>query len=68
MTIGKYFVDSNEEAFIFKFDLKSGYHHIDVNRDFQKYLAFSWTFRGKKCIFSSSIRSKFCTSHFHKNH
>ena len=26
------------------FDLKSGYHHIDVNKDFQKYLGFAWDF------------------------
>ena len=26
------------------FDLKSGYHHIDIHPDDQKYLGFSWTF------------------------
>ena len=49
------FVDSSEEGFLFKFDLKSGYHHIDINRDFQKYLGFSWSFKGKKVYFQFSV-------------
>jgi hypothetical protein len=27
-----------------KFDLKSGYHHIDIHPDHQKFLRFSWNF------------------------
>ena len=27
---------------VFTFDLKSGYHHVDINEDFQQYLGFSW--------------------------
>ena len=30
--------------FVFSFDLKSGYHHIDIFPDRPKYLAFSWEF------------------------
>ena len=30
--------------FVFSFDLKSGYHHIDIFPDRRKYLAFSWEF------------------------
>ena len=26
------------------FDLKSGYHHVDVNIDYQKFLGFAWDF------------------------
>jgi hypothetical protein len=29
-----------------KFDLKSGYHHIDIHPDHQKFLGFSWNFDG----------------------
>uniref|UniRef100_A0A1X7UTU3 CCHC-type domain-containing protein n=1 Tax=Amphimedon queenslandica TaxID=400682 RepID=A0A1X7UTU3_AMPQE len=28
--------------FVNTFDLKSGYHHIDIYRDFQQYLGFQW--------------------------
>ena len=30
--------------FVFSFDLKSGYHHIDIFPDHRKYLTFSWEF------------------------
>ena len=29
-------------GFLFKFDLKKGYHHIDIAPEFQLYLGFSW--------------------------
>ena len=28
--------------YLIKFDLKSGYHHIDVHAEHQKYLGFQW--------------------------
>ena len=28
--------------FLFSFDLKSGYHHVDIATIHQKYLGFSW--------------------------
>ena len=28
--------------FLFKFDLKSGYHHVDIYPDHFKYLGFQW--------------------------
>ena len=28
-----------------KFDLKSGYFHLDVHEDFHQYLGFSWNFK-----------------------
>jgi hypothetical protein len=28
--------------YVFTFDLKSGYHHVDIHRDSQTYLGFSW--------------------------
>ena len=30
--------------FLFKFDLKSSYHHVEIFPDHRKYLAFSWDF------------------------
>ena len=31
-----------KDCFCIKFDLKSGYHHIDISEEFQTYLGFSW--------------------------
>lgn len=31
-------------VYMVSFDLKSGYHHIDIHRDFQCFLGFSWKF------------------------
>ena len=33
-----------KDFFVFSFDLNSGYHHVDIFSDHQKYLAFSWDF------------------------
>ena len=30
--------------YLFKFDLKSGYHHVEIFPDHRKFLAFSWDF------------------------
>ena len=32
----------NKEDFLIKFDLKSGYHHVDIFEPHQSYLGFSW--------------------------
>ena len=34
-----YFV---KDAYMFSFDLKSGYHHIDIAQEHQTFLGFSW--------------------------
>ena len=34
-----YFV---KDAYMFSFDLKRGYHHIDVAQEYQNFLGFSW--------------------------
>ena len=34
----------SEGFYLFKFDLKSGYHHVEIFPDHRKYLAFSWVF------------------------
>jgi len=33
-------------GFLFNFDLKSGYHHIDIFPEHQTYLGFSWNIQG----------------------
>ena len=34
------------DEYMFKFDLKSGYHHVDIHCEHQKYLGFRWDTRG----------------------
>ena len=31
-----------KDAYMFSFDLKSGYHHIDIAQEHQTFLGFSW--------------------------
>lgn len=33
---------AKKNMFMIKFDLKSGYHHIDIHPNYQKYLGFRW--------------------------
>ena len=42
-------------GYLFKFDLKQGYHHIDIHPEFQKYLGFSWTIGGTQRYFVFSV-------------
>ena len=35
----------------FTFDLRNGYHHVDIFQEHWKYLAFSFTFDGKPRYF-----------------
>ena len=34
----------DEDCYLFKFDLKSGYHHIEIFPEHRKFLAFAWDF------------------------
>ena len=34
------------DNFVFKFDLKSGYYHLDIFEEHQKYLGFAWKLDG----------------------
>ena len=36
----KQYINLNSYGFVF--DLKSGYHHVDIHKSFQTYLGFSW--------------------------
>ena len=35
-----------EGSFMFSFDLKSGYHHIEIFQEHCQFLSFSWTEKG----------------------
>ena len=37
----------NPNDFMFKFDIKQGYHHINIFEPHQKFLGFSWQIEGK---------------------
>ena len=45
--------DANE--YLFKFDLKSGYHHVDVHPGFHTYLGFQWETKGVACYFVFTV-------------
>ena len=38
----------DKEFFMFKFDLKSAYHHIEIFKEHRTYLAFAWNFGNLK--------------------
>ena len=42
-------------GFMFSFDLKSGYHHLDIHKDYQKYLGFKWEFDGIEKYFVFTV-------------
>ena len=46
-----------KDGYMFKFDLSSGYHHISIHKDHQKYLGFSWKLK--------ILRNISCFAHFH---
>ena len=39
---------------MFKFNLKSGYHHVNVHPDFHKFLGFQWE-KKKFCFCCTSL-------------
>ena len=44
--------------FVFSYDLKSGYHHVDIFHDHRKYLALSWDFgKGHTRYFQLTVLS-----------
>ena len=43
------FVLSLYRVYLFKFDLKSGYHHVDIHPDYHTYLGFQWETKGMAC-------------------
>ncbi len=45
----------SQNFFFFTFDLESGYHHIDIFQQHQKYLGFSWKFGNVVRFFTFSV-------------
>ena len=43
------------KACLFKFDLKNGYHHIDIFDSHQTYLGFSWDIKGATKYFVFTV-------------
>ena len=41
--------------YIVTFDLKSGYHHISIAQDFQRFLAFKWPVGGVERVFMFAV-------------
>ena len=44
-----------KDSYIFKFDLKSGYHHLDIYPPHQTYLGFSWVIDGQERYFCFTV-------------
>ena len=42
-------------ALLFSFDLKSGYHHVEIHPRYQKYLGFSWRIDGIHRYFKFTV-------------
>ena len=43
------------EWFMYKFDIKQGYHHIDTKPEHKKYLGFAWEINGKVRYFVCTV-------------
>ena len=52
----------NPREYRFKFDIKQGYHHIDIYKSHQKFLGFSWEIGGKAFYFVFTVVSFGLTS------
>ena len=46
---------AREGLYMIKFDLKSGYHHIDIHPEFQKYLGFAWEMDGRVRFYEFTV-------------
>ena len=44
-----------KDDFLFKFDLNSGYYHVDIHEHHQKYLGFAWEAEGKVSYFVFAV-------------
>ena len=58
----------NRNYYLFKLDLKSGYHHVEIFPDHRKFLAFAWDWHGCFQIFSilcAPFRALFRSVCFH---
>ena len=56
-----------KKGYLFKFDLKNGYHHFDIFEPHQKFLGFSWVFKGKVFrVYSFTIWANQCMLYFYQ--
>jgi len=51
-----------EGHWFFTWYLKSGYHHVDISPDHQKYLGFAWLFNGVLSYFTFVVLPRFSIS------
>ena len=56
-----------KHEYLFKFDLKSGYHHFDIQEEHQKYLGFQWGRGGAAQYFVFTVLP-FSMLPVHQNH
>jgi len=59
-TIGQFFKvlstkTASYQCFLFTFDIKSGYHHVEIFPPHQKYLSFAWNLEGHISFFSFTV-------------
>ena len=43
------------DEYMFKFDLKAGYHRVDIHPEYHKYLGFQWELEGLPCYFVFAV-------------
>ena len=48
-------LSDSPQQYLFSFDIKSGYHHIEIFPDDQQFLGFSWTDRGVAKYFKFTV-------------
>ena len=58
------------ECFMYKFDIKQGYHHMDIKAEHQKHLDFAWEINEKVryFVFCPTICFNFSSIYFHLNY
>ena len=44
-----------KDDFMFSFDLKSGYHHIEIYKPHRRYLGFQWNYEGRAQFFVFTV-------------
>lgn len=56
----------NPGDFLFTFDIKSAYHHVEIIEEYQKYLGFQWLYKTLiLCLQSFTFWAFHCTLYFY---
>ena len=58
---------ANNAKYMYKFDLRHGYHHLNIHNDQLKYLGFSWKQNQIFHVYCFAVRIVISGSHFYKN-